>query len=185
MGRMAGRRRGFETAGDLVRSLGLVLVAVAVLLLITLRPHGQEVRTVDYRSTLSQARVGAPYALVEPTGLPATWRPTSVYFDPPARTGVPGVTTWHVGFVTPEGAYAAFEQTNGSARDMLKTVLEVPEPEAAPSGDGAWQRWTDAGSDRRALVRTTGRVSVVVDGTASWTELAALASALRADAPLT
>ena len=159
---MAGRRRGFETVGDMVRSLGLVLAAVAVILLITLRPRGEGIRTVDYRSTLAQARVGAPYALVEPAGLGDRWRPTSVYFDPPARSGMPGVTTWHVGFVTPDGTYAAFEQTNGSATDMLKTVLDAPQQEAPPPvapPAGGWQRWTDAASERRALVRTDGKVT--------------------------
>ncbi len=181
---MAGRRRGFETVGDMVRSLGLVLIAVVVLVLITLRPNGKEIRTVDYRPTLAQARVGAPYALVAPDGLQGQWRATSAYFDPPARSGVPGVTAWHVGFVTPAGAYAAFEQANGSPGDLLRSVLDQPQQEAATSGSGAWQRWTDSSGGRRALVRTTGAVTVVVDGSASWAELEQLATALRAEAPL-
>ena len=178
-------RRGFASVGDMLRSLGLVVAAVAVLMLITLRPQGDAVRTVDYRSVLQEARLGAPYALADPVGLPAGWRPTSVYFDPPVRTGAAGVTDWHIGFVTPSDRYAAVEQTSGPAARMLGQVLDDPAPApTAAAGASGWQRWTDRASDRRALVRTTGAVTVVIDGTAGWTELERLASSLRLQAPL-
>ena len=53
---MAKTRRGFETVGDMVRSLGVVLAVVLVTVLITIRTHGQEVRVVNYTPTLTEAR---------------------------------------------------------------------------------------------------------------------------------
>ena len=84
------RRRGFETLGDMARSLGVVLAVVALVVLITIRTKGQDIRVVDYGPTLAQAKIGAPFVLVAPEGLGASWQATSVYFDPPERTGVAG-----------------------------------------------------------------------------------------------
>lgn len=179
----AASARGPRTVGDMVRSLGLVLGAVAVLLLITFRPQGQQLHVVDYRAQLAQARIGAAFPLVAPAGLPAGWRATSAYFDSPAggTAGVPGVTSWHVGFVTPENQYAGFEQTNGLVVGALQDVLDGPTDTGVTSDvrGVSWQRWTDAAGERRALVRTDTGVTVVVDGSADWAVLERLAGSLR------
>ena len=160
------RKRGPATVADMVRSLGLVLLLVLVVVLITFRPQGQAVTPVDYRATLAAARSGAPFALVGPVGLPATWTATSAYYDP-AATHL-GVTSWHVGFVTAHDAYAGFEQTDGVAAGVLRDVLGDPvDPHQTGSIGGAtWSRWVSSGGDRRALVRTSSGVTVVVDGSA-------------------
>ena len=172
---------GFETLGDMARSLGVVLLVVLVLVLITVREGGQSIRVVDYRSTLVQAKIGAPFVLQAPDGLTAAWKPTSVYFDPPERTGVPGVTLWHVGWVTPAGQYAGLEQTNGLAADALEAALSSLATAAGTSlvVGVAWQRWVDDSGKRRALSLTQGSVTTVVDGTAGWPELEQLAGALK------
>ncbi len=180
----APRARGPKTVGDMVRSLGLVLGAVVVLLLITFRPHGQAVHVVDYRATLAQARTGSAFPLLAPVGLPSGWQATSAYFDGPqggATAGVPGVTGWHVGFITPDDRYAGFEQTNGIAIGTLHDVLGDPTRTGGTvdAGGVTWERWTDGAGDRRALVRTDGGVTVVVDGSADWPVLEALAGSLR------
>lgn len=177
---MAGRRRGFETLGDMTRSMGVVLAVVAVIVLITWRTRGQDVRVIDYAPTLAQAKIGAPFVLVAPEGLGASWQATSGYFDPPERTGVPGVTLWHLGFVTPSDQYAGMEQTNGPAHDAVEAAVTGAKGAGSWSLGGAvWQRWSDPGSKRRALSRTQGKVTVVVDGTAGWPELEQLAGSLR------
>ena len=56
---MAKTRRGFESVGDMVRSLGVVLAVVLVTVLITIRTHGQEVRVVNYTPTLTEAELTA------------------------------------------------------------------------------------------------------------------------------
>jgi hypothetical protein len=180
---VAERQRGPKTVGDMVRSLGLVLAAVVVLLLITLRPQGQAEHDVDYTAVLTQARVGSAFPLVAPAGLPSGWRANSVYFDPPAGgSGTPGVTSWHVGFITPDNLYAAFEQTDGLAIGSLQDVLGDPTQDGSTStvAGEQWQRWSNGPGDRHALVRTAKGVTVVVDGSAGWPELEHLAGSLRA-----
>jgi Protein of unknown function (DUF4245) len=179
---MAVRRRGFETVADMFRSMGLVLVVVALVVLITIRTKGQEIRLVDVGQTYSAASVGGatPFPLVLPVGLSDRWRATSVYYDPPERTGVPGVTDWHVGYVTPANQYAGFEQTNGPAKVALAAELTAPAPAGSVTlGGQTWQRWAQADGQRRALLRTEGAVTVVVDGTAGWPELEQLAGSLQ------
>jgi hypothetical protein len=174
------RRHGFETLADMARSLGVVLAVVALVVLITIRTGGQEIRVVDIGSTLSQAKIGAPFILVAPEGLGAQWHPTSVYFNPPQVTGVPGVTLWHIGFVTPEEQYAGLEQTNGPARDAVEADLIAPQAAGLTSvAELSWQRWSDADGKRRAISHTEGLVTTVVDGTAGWPELEQLAASLR------
>jgi hypothetical protein len=181
---MAGRRRGFETLGDMARSMGVVLAVVALVVLITIRTRGQEIRLVDVPGTYAQAQIGStPFPLVTPVGLTDRWRAPSVYYKPPDRTGVPGVTLWHIGYVTPAEAYAGMEQTNGVAADAVSAALTDPAADGTSTvADAAWQRWSSGDGARRALVRTIGTVTVVVDGTAGWAELEQLAGALRAKA---
>jgi len=96
--------------------------------------------------------------------------------------GRTGAATWHVGFVTPGGQYAGFEQTNGGAADVLRQVLQQPSDEGrtAAVARRTWEQWTDDRSDHRALVLGTGSgVALVVDGSAGWSELERLAAALR------
>lgn len=176
------RPRGFETLGDMARSMGVVLAVVLLIVLITIRVGGQSIRVVDYRATLVQAKIGAPFVLQAPEGLASGWKATSVSFDPPARTGVPGVTVWHVGWVTPDSQYAGLEQTNGLATDAVESALSSTPSTAGSSvvGGVTWQRWVDQSGKRRALSSTQGQVTVVVDGTAGWAELELLAGALRA-----
>jgi hypothetical protein len=175
---VAGRKHGFESLADMARSLGVVLAAVLVLLLITIRPHGQVVQVVDYHPTLQLAKIGEPFVLVAPIGLPSQWRPTSDYFDPPQVTRISGVSMWHIGFITPTNAYAGFEQTNRLVADALSAQISDPVAAGTSVVRGvAWERWTGGGRRALTLVRTP--VTIVVDGTAGWGELEQLAGSLQ------
>ena len=179
---MAAGRRGFETVADMARSMGVVLAVVAVVVLITIRTKGEVIRLVDVAGTYTQAKIGGtPFPLLRPVGLSDAWRATSVYFNPPEVTGVPGVTLWHIGYVTPANQYAGMEQTNGLASDALQAAVTGPSPVGSiPVAGVTWQQFSGDGGTRRALVHTAGTVTVVVDGTAPWTELEELAGSLSA-----
>ena len=174
------RARGPHTVADMIRSLGLVLLLVVVVVLITFRPQGQAVTVVDYRATLAAARSGAPFPLVGPVGLPDSWKATSAYYDPPLSNL--GVAAWHVGFITTAGQYAGFEQTDGIVSGVLRDVLGDPVDLGRTStiAGQPWAQWASSAGDRRALVRTARGVTTVVDGSADWAELERLAGSLRA-----
>jgi hypothetical protein len=183
-GRVAKRMRGFESLGDMVRSLGVVLAVVLVLVLITIRTRGQEVRPVDYQSTLQQVRHAAPFAVEAPPTAPPGWVATSVTYDPPVVAGSGGVAHWHLGFYTAGKQYAGIEQSDGSGLGLLQDQLGDPARQGGSTVAGQqWERWSNGAGTRRALLREQGTGAansvVVLAGTADWQELEQLAAALR------
>ncbi len=170
------RRRGFETTGDMVRSLLVVLVLVFVVVALNVQPEpDSEVRRFDYSGVLAQARDRASYDVLAPIALPDSWVPTS------ARTTNAGAAvTWHVGFVTPDDDYAALEQSDGNPAAFVRQF--------ADGGDGAgsvvigratWRRVEGGDPEPRALVLERDTVTTVVAGNAGWAELRQLAASLQ------
>ncbi|MFI9270580.1 DUF4245 domain-containing protein [Kitasatospora sp. NPDC052896] len=171
-----GGMRGRQTVRDMILSMlavgGVALVAYLFI------PHSASdpVRVVDYSSSYSSAKRAAPYPLLAPQGLPAGWRATSVQYTPPA--GNSGIATWHLGFVTPEGKYAALEQSDAAKDDVLAAVVPGYQPDGSASVDGKqWERYQ--GDSYRGLTEPTGTATTVVTGSASYDELAQLAAALH------
>ena len=175
-GRPAPRSRGRQTAADMVRSLAVVLVLVVVVLALTLRhdPSGRPHR-IDYRGVLAQARNAAPYDVVSPVALPRTWTATSV------RTGGGAAGfTWHLGLVTPDGDYAAVEQSDGDPQSFVDQFVADGARAGTTVIHGKRWRRVDAGHpEKRALVLDAPAVTTVVTGGASWAELRALAASLQ------
>jgi hypothetical protein len=172
-----GRRRGFETTGDMVRSLLVVLALVFVVVALNARPHpDSEVRRFDYSGVLTQARDRAPYDVLAPIGLPDTWVPTS------ARTArTDEEVTWHVGFVTPDGDYAALEQSDGDPERFVDRFSDDgADAGRVEIGRATWRRVEGGDPEPRALVLEGGAVTTVVAGNADWAELRVLAASLQA-----
>jgi len=160
----------------MVRSLAVVGVLVALFFLFSEQGGPEPVKVIDYTGTLERARQQAPYRVLAPEGLAAEWRATSARVEAPA----PGVTTWHVGFVTPQDEYAGVEQSDGPSADFVAEQTSGAQRAGTQEVAGTtWERWAGGSRDRRALVRRIGGVTVVVTGSASYGELAELAGALR------
>jgi Protein of unknown function (DUF4245) len=177
-----GRRRGFETVGDMVRSLGVVLAAVAVILLITLRSHPGAVKVVDAGEARQAAKAEARFSAEEPSGLSTAWRLTSARFQPAVVSPI-GADVWHLGWVTPHNGYAALDQSDGPATLLVRSVLDGAHRTGSGAGPFAgWQRWAGSPSNWQAYV-LPGRSTLVVYGSASAAELARLASSLQPAVP--
>jgi hypothetical protein len=171
-----GRRRGRETAADMVRSLLVVLALVLVVVAMNAQPQPEpKVTRFDYTVALEQAQDSAPYDVVAPVGLPDSWRATS------ARTGSNGdAVTWHLGFVTPRGDYAALEQSNADPENVLATLVGDGSDAGRVRIHGAvWRRVEGGEHAKRALVLDAEPVTTVVLGGASWRELRTLAGAVQ------
>jgi hypothetical protein len=169
-------RRGRQTAGDMVRSLAVVLALVIVVLALTLRhnPPGKAHR-IDYRGVLAQARNVAPYDVVSPVGLSRSWTATS------ARTsGDAASFAWHLGLVTPDGDYAAVEQSDDDPVSFVAEFVGGGSKAGTATIHGQrWRRIDSGHPEKRALVLDSDAVTTVVTGGASWTELRRLASSLQ------
>jgi hypothetical protein len=170
------RPGGRQTVGDLVRSMSLVLAAVAVVVLLTLRDDPEQpVQSVDFAQQLQEMRRVAAYDVVAPVGLDDRWKATSVRGDDSG-----GAVTWHIGFVTPEEHYAAIEQSDGPVGAFLDDHVQGATLSGVVAVSGAsWQRLEGGKPEQRALVLRSSGVTTMVAGSATFAELRALASALR------
>ncbi len=169
-----------QTVGDMLRSLLVVGAFIVVLLLVTWRPQPDAVKVVDTTSLVSLAVAQADFTVYAPTGLPSDWRATSVRWEPTQESDEEPVL--HIGFVTPGDQYAQFSQsTNASAPYIAEQTDHGVLVGSQAVGDVTWERWEHG--DRHSLVQVTGGGTTIVSGSASWDELIALASSLKASSP--
>ena len=172
------RKRGFEGALDMVRSLGLILVVVIPVWFFAQPPDSDEqaVRIVDQSADVqawTSAREDAPV----PQGLPDTWRPTvTEYLAEPEGL--------RLGWNTAEGQYAGFAATAGPAQEWLDETTGASSSEGTVDVDGEpWERYQEDGGGSVSLSRTFGDVTVVVGTRLATTSDAELLVLARSVAP--
>lgn len=169
-----------RTLGDMARSLVVLVVLIfAVGGIVFLRPKPHDpVHVVDTAPTVRQARAAAMYHVLAPSGLSHGWRATSARVGSDPKTGAVHL---HLGYVTPDDAYAAVEETGGPAEPFLAGP-DVLGPGAQPLstiivGPATWQQYRT--KDGYAMVRRAGPATYVVTGTSGMRDLVVLAGALR------
>jgi uncharacterized protein DUF4245 len=131
--------------------------------------------TIDYGAELRAARTSAPFAVLAPQPAPPGWRATSAHWD-----GTGPVEWWHLGFLTGAGQYVGLEQSNAPPADVVRTSTSADEPGPAVSIRGQqWQTLSTSDGSEHALLRSQGRVTTMVAGTAPPAALRVFASSLR------
>jgi hypothetical protein len=156
--------------------LSLLLVGAVAAVVYFFVPHsgGETVRPISYNVELVTARRAAPYPVLAPEGLPQGWRATSVRYQGNDN----GHATWHLGFITPAGDYAAVEQSDDSVGAVVAAQLEGAEADGTATVAG--QTWDRYQGDRyHALGHRSDEATTLVLGTAPYQDLAKLAAALR------
>ncbi|WP_327068680.1 DUF4245 domain-containing protein [Kitasatospora sp. NBC_01250] len=173
---VAASSRGRQTVRDMILSMVAVMgVALVAYLTIPHSTDGDPVHVVDYSAALASAKRAAPYPIAAPEGLSDKWRATSVTYQPSDAEGHAG---WHLGFVTPDGKYAAVEQSNAPKADLLKSIVTGYAPDGSATIAGQdWSRYQ--GDSYRGLTVTSGSDTTLVTGSASYQELGELAQALK------
>lgn len=168
------KQRGRETAGDMIRSLSVVLVLVLGMWFLAQPPDGdeQEVRVVDPAGDIAAFTAEVPGVPV-PDGLSDDWRATS-------STLTAG--TLRIGYVTPDGKYAEYAASTAPRDEFLGDVVGAGAQELADvEVDGVtYAQRRDGGAT--SLVRTEGSSTVVVGtlrSTAGSDELEELAGSLE------
>ncbi len=138
----------------MVRSLGLMVVIVGATLLFVpnlLHPSkSQRVQPYDYSDDVVGFHQVTGLAALTPGGGLSGW-----YANSASLTHHGTIATLYVGWVSPTKKYAALYESNGSA---ISTT-------AATTGD-------------HSLRRTIGRLSILITGSASTSELNQLAASL-------
>jgi hypothetical protein len=165
-----------QSVGDMVRSMGIVLAVVFVVVLVSWRALPEAVKEVDVTPVLTQASAQAQFSVKSPAALPEAWRPTSARWEP--TQGSAGEPVLHIGYVTPAEQYAQVTQSVATGPVYLaeQTAQGVPEGEVVID-DVTWQQYR--GRSRTSLVRSGDGVTTVVSGSAGLDELGILAASLR------
>lgn len=167
-------RRG-GSAGDMVRSLGLVLSGVVVVFFFAQPPGSDEaqVRVVDPSGDIRAFRAEAP-AAAAPASLPAGWRPTVSLLGGPSR----GL---RIGYNTPANEYAEYAASTAPAAEAVQELTGGGARLAPVDVAGTtWEQYRDADGSL-SLVRSYGPVTVVVGtlrSTAALSELQVLARSM-------
>lgn len=166
--------RGNPSMGDILRSVAVIGVIILALWafgkLFTVTPDSP-VRTVDWQTTVEQARPAADFALVAPTALPAGWKATSVRYRP---------ASWHLGVLTDDQDYVGLEQVKLGTQATVERFAEG----STASGEAtiAGESWSvrKGPQDRLTFVRREGGLTTLVNGTAPRAEMEDYISSLSA-----
>jgi hypothetical protein len=165
-----------QSVGDMVRSLAVVLVVVAAILLVTWRPKPDAVKPVDPAIAVTLVTMQKDFPPLIPQNLPSGWVLTSARFEPTAKSG--GAAVFHLGYVTPSGQYAQVEESTATSAGFLGETTDngVVAGNREVAGQ-AWQTWSS--DQRQSLVSIDATHVVAVSGTGGIDEVTALASALQ------
>jgi uncharacterized protein DUF4245 len=175
-------QRPAKTFADMARSLGLMAVVIAALLLIgpartLIFPNDAKRAPVDYTDALATFERTAPQALA-PTGLPSDWVANAGRFTPQHRKTAPRL---HIGWATPGELYVGLDETTGPSAPLVREVLGRRGATTDASiviGGLTWQhRRSDRGED--AYTTTSGDVTVVVTGDGTPSQLREMLTALH------
>jgi Protein of unknown function (DUF4245) len=176
-------RRGRETAFDMVRSFGLMIVVVGATLLFVpslLHPSAKDkFPAFDASGLVAGFHDVTGHAALVPGPLPSGFTPTSGTLTGPAAT-----ERMHIGYAAPGQSFAGLDESVGPTSDLVATVLGAPGTTVKGTvavGGVAWQRRTSSRGEV-ALVHRSGGITVVVTGSASQPSLVALTASLHPSA---
>jgi hypothetical protein len=181
------KRRGFETARDMVWSMTAIVGVLAVILLLNYRPDPAPIREVDWRPVVIAARESLEWPVLAPSVDLPGWQATSARNERASGED----RRIHIGWVTGQGAFVALQQTTLAGSDLrswLRLTTQRGRPDEQPSWtDGrerVWERSVSEDGTHRSLVSSAvagagDQVTYVVGGTATWAELEQLADSLR------
>jgi hypothetical protein len=172
------------TAGDMIRSLALIVIPLAVIAIIfTNVPDDAPVEEVDWKPVLATARQQAPYEVLAPTNLPEGWRATRVNWVPLGRPYLNGEASprnlWQIGFLTPQEVYIDLTQGDMRAQEMV----DQQSREGTPDGNSViagltWQRLVSADGRTRSLVLRGPATTAIVSANLPYEALEAYATTL-------
>jgi hypothetical protein len=162
---------------NLIYSLVASLAVVLILVTVVVRPDPEQTGAVNYHDIAQRSQVDSAEVLIDPE-LPAAWTANAASLTKAAD----GVSTWHVGFITPEYEYIGVKQGIEANQTWVSGQLDEHLPTGTMTVAGL--EWTvydyreseDPGNLAFAMVSTLGASDVVLYGTAPTTEFELLAT---------
>lgn len=174
------KRRANQTILNLaIATVASALVAVGIVWTVGLVDTGSRIDPVDYVAVGEAAQGTVDEQLVVPQ-LPDGWQANRAELV----RGSDGVTSWQIGFVTPEKKYIAVVQgIEANPSWLADQVRDAKAGEQLTTDGVAWTSYdrrttSDPGNVAYALVTTAGDSTIVLAGTAGDTEFEQLATAI-------
>lgn len=179
-------RRNNQTILNLVIALAASLLVVFVIVVIVVRPDQSGApRSVDWVSVAKDAQPSVSTKLVVPT-LPKTWSANRAELVD-AKSSPDGIASWQIGFLTPSTQYIGLVQGIKADATWVSSQLQRKKSTGDESFGGfRWQVYDHRSDDHPgnlayALVTTVGDSTVVLAGTGSDAEFAALATEISGE----
>jgi len=174
--------RANQTTRNLLLALGASLVIVLFLALVVVRPATSLVKTVDYRTVVTQAQQGVSETLADPT-LPKSWTSN----DAELKTDSGKTVVWYIGLITPKQQFIAVEQGIHTSDTWFGSLLGTAQATGHLTIDGI--DWTvynqrslaNAGNFQYSLSATVNGSNLVLHGSADKAEFTQLATAVVTD----
>jgi hypothetical protein len=174
--------RSNQTALNLVAALIVSLLVVLLIVLVVVRPDPEPREPVDFGATAAQAQPTIDTPLVTPE-LPKGWSANAAKVETTS-----GVTSWYIGFITPDTQFIGMRQGIDANESWLAAQLGFSRPDGAVTINGiAWQLYDnrdardDPGNLAYVMTAEHEASTVVLFGTASDPEFETLAASVSAE----
>jgi hypothetical protein len=180
------RYRDSKTPINLVIALLASLAIVLVIVVIVVRPAPPAADPIDYTAIAAQVQPDHDATIASPT-LPEGWLANAARI----QFGADGVAEWYIGFVTPEGDFAAVTQGIDANPTWLAATLRNGFATGTATVDGrTWDVYDrrdaeDIGNLAYAMTTEIDASTIVLFGTASDEEFETLAAAVDASVSAT
>ena len=181
----AQRRAERRTASwqSMVLSLAVVVGIVFVLLLLVPRVNSVTQPPLDVGLGARAAAGQLAFPPSVPTGLPPEWRATSVR----TARSTAGVLMWHAGYQTPSQEYAAVQQGRDAPAEWVEAQTNrAPKIGTLEAGGRTWTKYERDTKVQNSLLddpETSGDLTTLVTGTASFEEMADFVTYLQPVTP--
>ena len=165
------KKRGRETAYDMILSMGVVSLFVLVVLLVTLRPEQEMTNSVDYQGAISNAVATSNWPIYIPNQIPTGLTVSSARLEAESY-GDAGDSRWYLGFTGTNGEFISLWQSDGSLAKVKAAATNNGDCNSELIIAGStWQMCNAVRPETRALVKTDGELISVVSGTVDWKSL--------------
>lgn len=180
------KKRGYETAGDMLRSMLPIVIIVLVFAAFCVPRGSQRDPRIDPAPDITAAADAVDFEVVAPEGLSQEWVPTSSRLLRAGDSEAGDPEGLSIGYVSPQEDYALFTIRQGLRAEVLATAVKPAEVTEDPAGDPlelAGRQWVPiTTSEGEGYVNVTGEgenaVVIVLTGTADAAELRELAGSL-------
>ena len=164
------KKRGRETAYDMVLSMGAVFIAVVVVLLIAWRPQKDYIQPVDYKGAISNAVLNSNWPVLVPNKIPTGFEVTSARFEVETY-GDSGDTRWYLGYASTDEFISLWQSDGKVERIKSAAIPNVQCNETQSIANETWQKCESADTETRGYLRRENDLIYIVSGTTDWSKL--------------